>query len=188
MSAAQQAQAILQELSYSLSRISEEQASQFAEAILRARRVYAVGAGRSLMMLRCFAMRLMQLGFTSYVAGETITPAIGPGDLLVIGSGSGETGTLKIMAQKAKAAGAELALITAHPESTLGKMSNLLVTIAAPTVKNAGGSDFVTVQPGASMFEQTLLLFGDMMVLELQRLQGVQDKNEPMNRLHTNLE
>ena len=150
--------------------------------------MYVAGAGRSLLMLRGFAMRLMHLEMTAYVAGETVTPAIGAGDLLVIGSGSGETGTLKVMAQKARTAGADLALITAHPESTLGQMSDIIVTIAAPTVKNAGGSDFVTVQPGASMFEQSLLLFGDMMVLELQRMMGVQDKNESMNRLHTNLE
>ena len=188
MSATKQAEAILRELSYSLERISETQAEAFVKAVLAARRVYVAGTGRSLLMMRCFAMRLMHMELTAYVVGETVTPAIGPGDLLVIGSGSGETGTLKVMAKKARDVGASLALITAHPESTMGRMADVVVAIAAPTVKNAGGNDFETVQPGASMFEQSLLLFGDMMVLEIQRLLGVTDKNESMNRLHTNLE
>jgi 6-phospho-3-hexuloisomerase len=75
------------------------------------------------MMIRGLAKRLMHLGFNAYVIGETITPAIEPGDLLIIDSGSGESGTLIVMANKAKKAGAKLALITIYPDSTIGIVS-----------------------------------------------------------------
>ena len=38
-----------------------------------------------------FAMRLMHLGYIVYVVGETITPALREGDLLVGVSGSGKS-------------------------------------------------------------------------------------------------
>ena len=53
-------------------------------------------------MIRGLAMRLMHMGYTSFVVGETITPAIQPGDLLVIASGSGSTETLTVIAEKCK--------------------------------------------------------------------------------------
>ena len=188
MAFSQQTQLLLEELNYSLSRIRDEEVQSLMDAILSARRIFVAGAGRSLLMMRGFAMRLMHLEMTSFVVGETVTPSIGPGDLLIIGSGSGETGTLKIYAQKALAAGAKLALITVHPDSTLGQMADHKLVIAASTVKNAQDTGFVSRQPGASMFEQTLLLLGDALILALQERLGVTDINESMNRLHANLE
>ncbi len=68
-----------------------ESAGQFLDEILSAKRIYLAGAGRSGLVARAFAQRLMHLGFESYVIGETITPAFGPEDVLVAFSGSGET-------------------------------------------------------------------------------------------------
>ena len=39
-------------------------------------------------------MRLMQMGYISYVVGETITPALKEGDLLIVASASGETNSV----------------------------------------------------------------------------------------------
>ena len=61
------------------------------EAICKAKKIYVAGAGRSLLTLRCLAMRLMHLGFESYVVGDTTTPAFEKEDLRIAGSGSGET-------------------------------------------------------------------------------------------------
>ena len=56
----------------------------FSPKILNARRIYVMGAGRSGLVAKGFAMRLMHLGFQSYVVGETITPALQKGDVIVI--------------------------------------------------------------------------------------------------------
>ena len=86
--------AILKELEEPLKQIDPKKAEELADAIIGADKVIVAGTGRSQMMIRGLAMRLMHLGFRSYVVGETVTPAIEPGDILIIGSGSGETATL----------------------------------------------------------------------------------------------
>ena len=83
--------AILKELESTLSHISPEEAEQLADSILRSKKIFAVGAGRTGFMIKAFTMRLMHMGFGAYVVGETVTPNIEKGDLLLIGSGSGET-------------------------------------------------------------------------------------------------
>ena len=82
---------VLEELEGALSAISPGEAEAFADAILDAERIFVAGAGRSGLAAKAFAMRLMHLGLPVFVAGETTTPGIRAGDLLVIGSGSGAT-------------------------------------------------------------------------------------------------
>ena len=56
-----------------------------ADAILSAKHVFIAGAGRSGLMMRAMAMRLMHLGLKVCVVGEVVTPGIMPGDLLLVG-------------------------------------------------------------------------------------------------------
>ncbi len=51
-----------------------------------AKRIFIGGAGRSLLSMKSFAMRLMQTGHETYLVGEVCTPSIQPGDLLIVGS------------------------------------------------------------------------------------------------------
>ena len=178
---------VLDELKAALSSIDKQQADQFVDAMIAADKVFVAGAGRSLLMVRGLAMRLMHMGFNAYVVGETATPAIEPGDLLIIGSGSGETGTLAVMANKAKKVGAKLALITIYPESTMAKLADCVVQIKAATTK--GSRDSVkSFQPGANMFEQSLLLFCDSaMICVIEKCQ-ISEGNEKLMKRHANLE
>ena len=81
----------LQELTEALNNISEKESREFLDRLLESRRVFVIGAGRSMLMLQAFAKRLRHLGKEIHVVGETVTPAIGKGDLLVAASGSGKT-------------------------------------------------------------------------------------------------
>ena len=123
MNTAEYSTRILEELGRSLGAVGPA-ADALADAVLGARRVYVAGAGRSGLMLRAFAMRLMHLGLTSYVVGESVTPAIGAGDLLLIGSGSGETESLCCMARRCRALGAQLAVVTANPQSAIAALGD----------------------------------------------------------------
>ena len=75
-----------------LDRVDDAGAAAMVGAILGVERVFVVALGRSGMLARMFAMRLMQIGLTAHVVGDVTTPAIAPGDLLVAISGSGRTG------------------------------------------------------------------------------------------------
>ena len=182
-------QAILDELKELLSLVSEKEAEAFKGAILNADRIFVAGAGRSLFMIRGFAMRLMQTGFTSYVVGETVTPAIRKGDLLVIASGSGETGTLKVIASNAKNAGAEIAMITSNPDSTIAKLSDYIIVVPSSTPKLEENHDKKpSIQPGASAFEQSVLLLCDAIVIDLGLDSNIAERNSSLMKLHANLE
>lgn len=176
--------AILQELGRVLDQVDPAQASALAEAVLEAGRVFLAGAGRSGMAARGFAMRLTHLGRTAFVCGETTTPGIGAGDLLVVVSGSGETASLIAMAQKAAAQGARVALVTVRPESTVGRMAGTVLQVPAPTPKADSG--FRSVQPMGSLFEQASFLLLDALVMELMERLG--EGEDAMFSRHANLE
>ena len=163
------------------------QLQKLEHCILKANRIFVAGAGRSLLMIRGFAMRLMHMGYTSYVVGETVTPAIQPGDLLVIASGSGSTATLTVMAEKCKRIGAELALITTAPDSPIGCLADCIVQIRAATTKETE-SAARSIQPGANTFEQSVLLIADAIVADITRDTNLDETNTRLMLRHANLE
>lgn len=175
------------ELAQTLAKVNPADVDALMGEIVAAKTVFLAGAGRSLLMLRAFAMRLMHIGFTVYLVGDTVTPALQEGDLLIIGSGSGETGGLVAMAKKAKQLKGRLAVLSIFPESTLGKMADVRVRIPAYTDKLPESDDNRRCTlPGGSMFEQAVLLLGDSLILPLSERTGT-----PTDRAfarHANLE
>ena len=156
------------------------------EALISARRIFIAGNGRTGLNMRAFAMRLMHLGLHVHVVDDVTTPAIGSGDLLLIGSSSGRTGSLLTYIETVQQAGASLALITGNRESALAAAAATLVTIPATNFKagRGRGDDSVFVMGG--LFEQCLSLLCDLMVL---RLKAALKATEPeMDARHANLE
>lgn len=179
-------ESILAELSAVFARLDDATVAGLAEAILSSDTVFVAGAGRSGMLLRCFAMRLMHLGKKVYMVGEVVTPAIRAGDLLFIASGSGETASLASMARKAKSIGAKLALVTANPASTIAGLADVTVHIPALTPKAEVSGIVESRQPMGNLFEQSMLLLLEAIVMELMARTG--KTSEEMFRVHANLE
>lgn len=73
------AQQIIEELQRSISQLDEEETERMAELLLQSNKIFVAGAGRSGLMGRAFAMRLMHVGKEAYVVGETVTPGIEQG-------------------------------------------------------------------------------------------------------------
>ena len=177
---------ILEELTHNAEQIRQEELEGFADQIQRAKRVFVAGAGRSGFVARAFSNRLMHLGLTVYFVGEPTTPAIQAGDLLIITSGSGETGSLKVMAQKAKKQGAALATITIYPQASIGSLADAVITVPGSTPKSEFADTEVSVQPMGNAFEQLLWLICDTVVIILMKRLGRTE--EEMFALHANLE
>ncbi len=156
-------------------------ADRLAAAVNGHARIFTYGTGRSGLMLRAFAMRLTQMGKTAYVAGETTTPAIEPGDLLIVASASGTTHSVCHNAEVAARVGASIFAITAAPASSLTAIHPADAILPAPTKNTPGAS----VQPMGSLFEQALLLFCDSVTL---RLAADPASVRAMRRVHANLE
>ena len=177
---------IVSELETTVSKIRNKDTNILIEKIVKAKRVFTAGAGRSGLMVKAFAMRLMHIGITSYVLGETVTPSIDKSDLLIIGSGSGETESLCFIAKKAKQIGADLAAITIFSDSTIGKLADLIITIPAPTGKGKREAVALSVQPKGSLFEQCMLILFEAVIIALmEKLNTVPDT---LMIRHANLE
>lgn len=113
---------IIEELDRSSKTIAPEKLQEVIKKIKEHKRIFVYGTGRSGLMLKAFAMRLMQIGLNSYVVGETTTPSVQEGDLLIVASASGETGSVCMTAESAVKQGVDLIVISSAPESTLGKI------------------------------------------------------------------
>ena len=161
--------------------LDRAQMTAFFSELLAAKRVYVTGAGRSGLVAKAFGLRLMHLGCDAYVVGETITPAFHEGDTLVVFSGSGETQSIVSICGTAKDLKGRVCLITAVPDSRIGRMADLVVNLGDPTstylheknsfeVRQLTGKYRSITSPFApfgTMFETLALVFSDAVISSL---------------------
>ncbi|MFH1680309.1 MAG: 6-phospho-3-hexuloisomerase [Candidatus Eisenbacteria bacterium] len=170
---------ILSEVRRTVLAIDEDGARALMFKILSAPRIFLAGRGRTGSMVAAFAQRLTQIGLSVHYVGEPSCPRVQEEELLLACSGSGETPTIIAMAQAARDEGATVAVITAHPRSPAAKKAHMIITIPAEKGKKSE-------QPARSLFEQSLLLFLDALVLMIAR--EIRISPEEFMRRHTNLE
>jgi 6-phospho-3-hexuloisomerase len=142
------------EISGTAAKINEQEMASLANQLSQGGRVFVAGAGRSGLVLRMAAMRLMHLGLTVHIAGDTTTPAISSGDLLLVASGSGTTSGVVKSAETAAKAGARVAAFTTNSDSPLAALADVLVIIPAAQKTDHGSN--VSRQYSGSLFEQVL--------------------------------
>jgi 6-phospho-3-hexuloisomerase len=130
------------------------------------------------------AMRLMHLGLTVHVVGETTTPAIGESDVLLVASGSGTTAAIVRAAETATAAGAVVIALTTDAGSALAALSHTVIVVPAAQKQDHSGA--VSVQYAGGLFEQATVFIGDAIFHALWKLSGT-DAAELWPR-HANLE
>lgn len=152
---------VLQELSLSLGAIKEEEVEHLLEIVLSSRKVFFVGVGRVLLSLQAVAKRWAHLGIDTHIVGEITEPAITSEDVLVVGSGSGTTLFPASIARKAYQIGAKVIHIGSNPNSELKDFVCLMVRIPVRT-KYYLQDEIDSRQPMTSLFEQTVLLLGDV--------------------------
>ena len=174
--------------------------SAFFHHLLKARRIYVAGAGRSGFIARAFAMRLLHLGYDVYVVGETVTPALVPGDTMVVLSGSGETVSMATFCATVKGLGGTICLITASPESKISKIADCVVNLGDLTgyyhgdqtsyeIRQMTGKYRLTSSafaPLGTLFETLALIFSDAVISALMEAKK-EDPGELKGRL-TNME
>lgn len=169
-----------------LSSVKDHHLQEMVKAIRAAKRVFISGKGRSGLQMRGFAMRLMHLGLLVYVVDDVTTPGIAAEDLLIIGSGSGQTPSLVRHAECAEQAGANILMITAAKDSPIHSCASSIVQIAATTPKNSEHASSPSALPMGTLFEQCLGLLCDICVLELMKEMKV--TSDEMFTRHANLE
>jgi 6-phospho-3-hexuloisomerase len=173
---------------------NEDSVNEMMDILTSSKNVFVIGQGRSGLVARAFAMRLMHLGIGVYVVGETITPAIDDDDCLLAISGSGETSYIISTAKIAKMRDAKIVAVTSYSESTLGKMSDLVIHIKGRTkvdseknyIKRQMDGKHLSLSPLGTLFEVSTLIFLDALIAQLMDKMGKTE--DDLKKRHTVLE
>jgi len=188
----------LEAIKENLSRVKREQIENFIEKIIEKQRegkkILIIGAGRSGLVGKSFAVRLMHLGCNTYVLGDIVTPPVGEGDLVIAISGSGVTKLVATAVQIAKEVGAEIVVITSFPDSPIGKAADLIIELGGRVVR-PGKEDYFASQilgiheplmPMGTLFEDSCMILLDAIIADLMQRMGKTE--EEMRMRHANIE
>ena len=187
--------AILDNIKSAENFLDEEAINKFEDIIIGSNNIFVTGAGRSGLAAKAFAMRLMHLGLSAYVVGETISPAINRDDCIVAISGSGETNTIVSAAKIAKTRGSKVLALTSYPDSTLGQLADSYILVKGRTKKEVDDENYMKRQihgnytsltPLGTAFELTTLVFLDAIVSEL--MEKMEQTESDLKARHTVLE
>jgi len=177
---------ILEELQKVASESSEKDYLDFLNLLQRDKtKIVCTGAGRVGLALRGFTMRLNHLGIESYFLGDTVVANTGPGDVLIVGSGSGETSSILNVVKIAKDKGLKVGLVTATEISSMAEIADATVVLKTPNKKSTDTS-LKSIQPMTTLFEQSLGIFLDATVLNLMK--KFDETSEDMWKRHNVIE
>lgn len=144
-----------------------ENTDKFVDMILAARKIYLYGVGRSGLIAKAFAIRLVQMGLEVFFVGETVTPIVEEGNAVIIVSYTGETMSAIQTANIVRRVGAKVVVLTAHPSSKLAAASNLVIELHPPK-----DDDKKRLAPLGTLFEDATLVYLDSIVAVLMEKLG----------------
>ena len=187
-------QDILEKVTQTTSAVKEEDIVNFTSMLEEVYSIFLMGLGRSGLVAKAFAMRLMHLGLSVYVVGETTTPAITDKDCLIAISGSGETSYIISTTGIAKQVGSKIIAITSYPDSTLAKRSDLILQLQGRTkideepnyARRQISGLHNSLSPMGTIFEISALIFLDSVIAQMMDDLGQTEKD--LKARHTVLE
>ena len=174
---------VLSEIQEVMTQVDESQLVAAEKIVAKDKRIFVLGAGRSGLMAKGFAMRLMHIGYTVFVIGETITPSIAEGEVLVAVSGSGTTGSVVGPAQKAADNGVQVIGVTSNPTSPLATLGEAAIIVPGAT---KAGDGVKSIQLLSTLFDQSVHVTLDILTLMISRRDHV--SNDTAKATHSNME
>jgi len=177
---------VITELEQTLDRVNSDDVNKLIEEIKKAEKVFFVAVGRVMLSLESVAKRLAHLGVDCYIVGQVTEPAITENDLLIVGSGSGETAFPLAIAEKARKYDATIFHIGRNPDCSMAEYSDFFIRIPASKEADLEVEGVESNQPMTSLFEQALLLLGDTIALMMVRERDIE--MESLWQYHANLE
>jgi len=165
-----------------LDHVSQNNIGKVKDLFFDSKHIFVYGAGRSGLVAKAFAIRLVHLGFQTFVIGETITVPVQKGDLVIIVSGSGETIPAVMTAEIAHNLGASVISITGKKKSEIAKYADVTLFISA----NCRDSERKRYAPLGTLFEASVWILLDGIVAYL--LDSKQETEETMRKRHATLE
>ena len=154
-----------------------EGTDKFVDMIISSPRIFIYGVGRSGLIAKAFAIRLVQMGLEVYFVGETVTPIVEEGHLVIIVSHTGETMSCIQTANIVRRVGARVIAITSDDHSKLATASNLIIKI-----KPKKDEERKRLAPLGTLFEDATLIYLDGIVAQIMEKLGQSEGS--MRRRH----
>ena len=164
-------------VTHSLETIDPKVIASVVDILLKAPSIFVYGAGRSGIIGRAFAMRLVQTGLSAYVIGESVTPIVRRGDAVFILSNRGESQSSVQTANIVRREGAELIVVTAKGTSKLAHAASLCLPLDF-----AEDAERPSFAPLGTLFESASLRLTDALVAEILLARG--ESEDSMRRRH----
>lgn len=159
-------------------------------------KIFVSGAGRSGLVAKTFAMRLMHLGFEVFVIGETTTPAVRENDVVVLISGSGQTRSVVEVGEIVVKLKAKLITLSSKEKSALAGLSDILIVLPSKAkddivykdryIERHLVGDYSNLVPMGTSFEIMSLVFLDSVIAQMIQLTHATE--EQMIQQHANTE
>lgn len=175
---------VVQECDDVLSQLSPQQTDALLSALENADKIFFVAVGRVFLSLQSICKRFSHLGFNTHCVGAINEPAFTQNDLLIAASGSGESLLPVSIAKKAKSLGGKVAYLGGTANSTIARLADYQVLF--PTHSKTAANKISSAQPMTSLFEQSLLLYGDTLAMMYAKKNNI-DLSELWQK-HANLE
>ena len=126
------------------------------------------------------------MGLNISVEGDMTTPPVRKGDLFISSVGTGYISTALALMEVAKNAGASTLMITAQPSGQCSKFADFILNLPAQTMADDQGEKKTSILPMGSLFEGSLFILFEVMVLKL--IDKLNIDSDFMRSNHTNLE
>ncbi|MCX6671209.1 MAG: SIS domain-containing protein [Euryarchaeota archaeon] len=162
--------------------VTKEDIQKVIQSFFKANRIFVYGAGRSGLVSKAFAIRLVHLGFQTFVIGETIGAPVKKGDLVCIVSGSGETIPAVMTAEIAKNLGATLMVVTGRKNSRITKFADIAIILSVDCTE----IERKQFAPLGTLFEASSWILLDGIIAELMK--NKKETEESMRSRHATLE
>lgn len=151
------------------------------DLISGAGRIFLAGAGRSALVARFFAMRLIHSGYQVNIVGEVATPSIQKGDLLIVISGSGGTKSLLPFIDTAKKQGAKVGVVSMKNTSPMADLADVVVQVGQDS-----SYEKIPEMPMGTTFELSALVYLEATIAKIIHAKNLTE--EEMRAVHANLE
>ncbi len=173
---------IQNKIEYILKKVPEPDINKIKKLFFRSNRIFVYGAGRSGLVAKAFAIRLIHLGYQTFVIGETVSAPVTKRDLVVIVSGSGETIPAVMTAEIAHKLGANVVSITGKKNSEIAKYADITLFISA----TCNEKEREKYAPLGTLFEASVWILLDGIIADL--LESKKESEEDMRKRHATLE
>jgi 6-phospho-3-hexuloisomerase len=173
---------IQQKMQGILHEVSKKDIEKIIAAFFKANRIFVYGAGRSGLVSKAFAIRLVHLGFQTFVIGETIGAPVKKKDLVFIVSGSGETIPAVITADITHDIGAKLIVVTGRKQSRITKHADVAIVLSS----ECSEKERKKLAPLGTLFEASAWILLDSIIAQLMEKKG--ETEESMRSRHATLE